>query len=131
MPDDFSPVFAKVADIMERAIQLNFTMGGRLPAVGYFDDVRGGIPWMPLKPPRSGTPLIATGRFYHSIDSNFGDDFAQVSAGGGMAWDARVPFVHQYGSRDGRIPARPYMILTEHDMDEIEEIIRGDFFITK
>jgi len=137
--EDFSPVFDKVADIMERAIKLNFTVGGRPPASGYFDDVRGVIPWLPTKirgKRVGGTPLVASGRFAGSVEGDSGEDYAEVSAGGNFS-DPRIPFVHQLGTltagrnRNVRIPARPYMILTDHDMSEIADTIMDEFIITK
>ena len=127
--------FREVANIMERAIQLNFTMGGRPPAMQYFPNVRGAIPWEPLKPPRNGTPLVATGRFYASVGSESGPTSATAFAGGGVFPDARVPWVHLLGtesagrSHNVRIPARPFMTLTEFDIEKIKQVLMDDIII--
>lgn len=117
---DFSSAMKGVADLMERAIQLNFSMGGR-PS-----------PWPALKPPRSGTPLVATGRFYRSIQSSHGPTWAMVEAGGNFN-DVRIPMIHQYGGFAGRnlasyIPPRSYMVLTQHDLSQIAEKIGHNIF---
>ncbi len=117
---DFSEAMEGVADLLQRAIQLNFTMGGRP------------TPWTPLKPPRSGTPLVATGRFYHSIQSSSGPTWAMVEAGR-PDWDIRIPMIHQYGGWAGRnhasyIPPRPFMVLTDHDKKQIAQHIGGRLF---
>ena len=129
---DFSDRMKDAAELMERAIQLNFTMGGRPPARGW--PVYGQTPWEPLKPPRSGTPLVATGAFYRSINNRSDKTWAEVGVGGNFN-DIRIPAIHQYGgmagrNRTARIPSRPFMVLTDHDMDGLAGIMMRQFIIT-
>ena len=129
---DFSDRMKDSAEVMERAIQLNFTMGGRPPARDW--PIYGQTPWEPLKPPRSGTPLVATGAFYNSVNGRSGNTWAEVGAGGNFG-DIRIPAIHQFGgmagrNRTARIPARPYMVLTDYDLDQLANIMMRQFIIT-
>ena len=131
---DFRDRLREVANIMERAVQLNFTMGGRVPSPQYFPNVDGAIPWEPLQPPRGGTPLVATGRFYHSVRSESDTTSASVEAGSNFS-DPRIAWVHQMGTESAgrnhnvRIPARPYMTLTDFDIDKIKDVLMEDIII--
>jgi len=133
--ENHTEAFQGIAQILERAIQLNFSAGGRLPSQRFFPEEARHFPWEPLKPPRSGTPLVATGRFYASVRSEFDSDSASVFAGGNFA-DIRIPMIHQKGGMAGRnhsarIPARPFMVLTDHDMDQIADKFLEEFIISK
>lgn len=124
---DYTKAMREVAEIAERAIQTNFMMGGRPRA------------WEPVKPPRSGTPLVATGALYHSIHSDSGRDWAEVYAGGNFA-DPRIPralhgrdwgtFTMTGRNHAARLPARPFMVLTEFDIDQIRSVVASNLIIT-
>jgi phage gpG-like protein len=125
---DLSEAMTEAADIMQKAIQLNFTMGGRPFA------------WEPLKPPRSGTPLVARGDLYRSVNSESGDSWAETRAGGNFANPAIPRALHgrDWGTytmtgrnHASRLPARPFMILTDFDIEKIGDVILRDFIITK
>lgn len=66
-----------------------------------------GVPWEPVAH-RDGTPLIDTRTLLGSINSAYGDDFAEVGTN-----SAYGP-IHNFGGRTGRkkattITARPYL----------------------
>lgn len=125
---DMSERMVKVAEIAKRAIQTNFMMGGRPHA------------WEPVKPPRFGTPLIATGALYASIRSDSGPDWAEVAAGGNFG-DVRIPmalfgkgwgeFTMTGRNLAARLPSRPAMILTEHDLTQMGDVILKDFIVQR
>jgi phage gpG-like protein len=137
---DLSERMVEVADIMQKAIELNFTMGGRPFA------------WPALAPPRGGTPLVASGGLYQSIESEGGDTWAETSVGKdwmplrsrkkrsasnvgailralhGKDWGT---FTMTGRNHAARLPARPFMVLTDFDVEKIGDVILRDFIITK
>ncbi|MCT8675662.1 phage virion morphogenesis protein [Glaesserella parasuis] len=93
-----------IAGTMESAVLTNFDVGGR-PR------------WLGIKY-RDGSPLIDTENLMSSITSDYDKDVAIV--GTNEAYAA----IHQFGGKAGRgrkvdIPARPFLMLTPQDEEDI------------
>lgn len=130
---DFSPVMEKIAERMARSVQLNFDLGGR-PG------------WVPLKGVQE-TPLVLTGRLRRSIYKESDATTSEVGSRG-------VPYagIHQFGGtikhpgsskrqafrvgeewvvtnytrpHDIRIPARPYLVFQDSDIEEYKSMLVG------
>ncbi|MCT8560461.1 phage virion morphogenesis protein [Glaesserella parasuis] len=93
-----------IAGTMEAAVLTNFDVGGR-PR------------WLGIKY-RDGSPLVDTENLMSSITSDYDKDVAIV--GTNEAYAA----IHQFGGKAGRgrkvdIPARPFLMLTPQDEEDI------------
>lgn len=93
-----------IAGTMESAVLTNFDVGGR-PR------------WLGIKY-RDGSPLVDTENLMSSITSDYDKDIAIV--GTNEAYAA----IHQFGGKAGRgrkvdIPARPFLMLTPQDEEDI------------
>ncbi|MDP0232225.1 phage virion morphogenesis protein [Glaesserella parasuis] len=93
-----------IAGTMESAVLTNFDVGGR-PR------------WLGIKY-RDGSPLVDTENLMSSITSDYDKDVAIV--GTNEAYAA----IHQFGGKAGRgrkvdIPARPFLMLTPQDEEDI------------
>lgn len=101
-----------IAGTMESAVLQNFDAGGRPP-------------WQGLNY-REGKPLVDTENLMDSIDSSYNNDTAIV--GTNVVYAA----IHQFGGEAGRgkkvdIPARPFLVLTPEDEEDILEDVQ-DYF---
>lgn len=101
-----------IAGTMESAVLQNFDEGGRPK-------------WLGLKY-RKGTPLIDTENLMGSITSRYNNDSAEVGTNEPYA------AIHQFGGMAGRrrkvkIEARPFLILTQQDKDDILEDAQNYF----
>lgn len=106
------PLMRDIAAIMEKAVLTNFNEGGR-PT------------WLGIKH-RQGTPLIDSGILKSSITSEYDNNSAVVGTNEGYA------AIHQFGGMAGRgrkveIPARPFLVLTLQDEEDILQGIQ-DYF---
>ncbi|GBD39828.1 hypothetical protein HRbin37_02114 [bacterium HR37] len=118
--NDMSPAMKDIADIMLDAVEKNFEEEGR-PS------------WPPLSPSTikerqrkgfwPGKILQREGTLAGSISEDHGPLYALVGT------NIKYAPIHQFGGRSGkghraRIPARPFLSLTEEDKDGIVEVLR-------
>lgn len=101
---DKTDLMRNIAGTMESAVLTNFDVGGR-PA------------WLGIKH-REGTPLVDTENLMSSITRDYDNDSAVVGTNEPYA------AIHQFGGMAGRgrkvkIPARPFLQLTEQDEADI------------
>ncbi|MDI1471912.1 Phage capsid and scaffold [Thermodesulfovibrio sp. N1] len=116
---DRRPLMRNIAMIMHNAVEENFAQQGR-PS------------WRPLSPKTikarqqkgywPGSILQMRGRLASSITAQSDNDKAMV--GTNVVYAA----IHQFGGRAGRghraeIPARPFLSLTEEDLNDIKETV--------
>lgn len=109
---DRAPLMRSIAGTMESAVLQNFDVGGRPK-------------WLGLKY-RQGTPLVDTENLMNSITSYYDNDSAEVGTNEPYA------AIHQFGGKAGRrrkvdIPARPFLVLTPQDEDDILEDVQAYF----
>mgnify|MGYP002746159092 FL=1 len=109
---DRVPLMRSIAGTMESAVLQNFDVGGRPK-------------WLGLKY-RQGTPLVDTENLMNSITSYYDNDSAEVGTNEPYA------AIHQFGGKAGRgrkvdIPARPFLVLTPQDEDDILEDVQAYF----
>lgn len=109
---DRTPLMRSIAGTMESAVLQNFDVGGRPK-------------WLGLKY-RQGTPLVDTENLMSSITSYYDNDSAEVGTNEPYA------AIHQFGGKAGRgrkvdIPARPFLVLTPQDEDDILEDVQAYF----
>nr|DAO43809.1 MAG TPA: virion morphogenesis protein [Caudoviricetes sp.]DAP54939.1 MAG TPA: virion morphogenesis protein [Caudoviricetes sp.] len=109
---DRTPLMRSIAGTMESAVLQNFDVGGRPK-------------WLGLKY-RQGTPLVDTENLMNSITSYYDNNVAEVGTNEPYA------AIHQFGGKAGRgrkvdIPARPFLILTPQDEDDILEDVQAYF----
>ena len=88
-------------------------------------DVGGRPKWLGLKY-RQGTPLVDTENLMNSITSYYDNNVAEVGTNEPYA------AIHQFGGKAGRgrkvdIPARPFLVLTPQDEDDILEDVQAYF----
>ncbi|EIC13949.1 phage virion morphogenesis protein [Kingella kingae] len=104
----------QLAGTMHHAVRQNFKQGGRPK-------------WLGIEY-RNGKPLIDTGALRDNINQAYDNDTALV--GTNMVYAA----IHNFGGMAGRnrkvrIPARPFLVLTNEDkqdlMDEVQDYFRG------
>lgn len=104
----------KLAGTMHHAVRQNFRQGGRPK-------------WLGLQY-RNGKPLVDTGALRDSVNQNYDNDTAIV--GTNMVYAA----IHHFGGMAGRnrkvrIPARPFLVLTNEDkqdlMDDVQDYFRN------
>ena len=109
---DRTPLMKSIAGTMEAGVLQNFNDGGRPP-------------WQGLKY-REGDPLVNTRSLMKSITSEYDNNQAMVGTGKPYA------AIHQVGGKAGRnkkveIPARPFLLLTPEEEEDILEDIQ-DYF---
>lgn len=109
---DRTPLMRSIAGKMESAVLQNFDVGGRPK-------------WLGLKY-RQGTPLVDTENLMNSITSYYDNNIAMVGTNEPYA------AIHQFGGKAGRgrkvdIPARPFLVLTPQDEDDILEDVQAYF----
>lgn len=109
---DRTPLMRSIAGTMESAVLQNFDVGGRPK-------------WLGLKC-RQGTPLVDTENLMNSITSYYDNNIAIVGTNEPYA------AIHQFGGKAGRgrkvdIPARPFLVLTPQDEDDILEDVQAYF----
>lgn len=109
---DRTPLMRSIAGTMESAVLQNFDAGGRPK-------------WLGLKY-RQGSPLVDTENLMNSITSYYDNNIAIVGTNEPYA------AIHQFGGKAGRgrkvdIPARPFLILTPQDEDDILEDVQAYF----
>ena len=109
---DRTPLMRSIAGTMESAVLQNFDIGGRPK-------------WLGLKY-RQGTPLVDTENLMNSITSYYDNNVAEVGTNEPYA------AIHQFGGKAGRgrkvdIPARPFLVLTPQDEDDILEDVQAYF----
>ena len=109
---DRTPLMRSIAGTMESAVLQNFDVGGRPK-------------WLGLKY-RQGTPLVDTENLMNSITSYYDNDSAEVGTNEPYA------AIHQFGGKAGRgrkvdIPARPFLVLTLQDEEDILEDVQAYF----
>ena len=109
---DRTPLMRSIAGTMESAVLQNFDVGGRPK-------------WLGLKY-RQGTPLVDTENLMNSITSYYDNDSAEIGTNEPYA------AIHQFGGKAGRgrkvdIPARPFLVLTPQDEDDILEDVQAYF----
>lgn len=107
-----TPLMRRIAGTMEAGVLQNFEVGGRPP-------------WQGLKY-RDGNPLVDTENLMNSITSEYDNDQAMVGTNEPYA------AIHQFGGKAGRgrkvdIPARPFLLLTPEEEDDILEDIQDHF----
>lgn len=104
----------RLAGTMHHAVRQNFRQGGRPK-------------WLGLQY-RNGKPLVDTGALRDSVNQNYDNDTAIV--GTNMVYAA----IHHFGGMAGRnrkvrIPARPFLALTNDDkqdlMDDVQDYFRN------
>jgi len=129
--EDLTPVMRRIGELLVSSVQENFNREGRYSEPGSW---RGGSKrWQPLAPSTirqrerlgywPGQILTRTGRLKSSINYQAGKD--HVVVGTNLIYAA----IHQFGGKAGRghranIPARPFLVVQDEDLEEIREIIR-------
>ncbi|MFC0309465.1 phage virion morphogenesis protein [Gallibacterium trehalosifermentans] len=123
-----APLMQQLAGTMQTAVDRNFAAGGRPK-------------WLGLKA-RQGKPLIDSGELRNSIQQAWGNDYAMVGTNlpyaalhhfGGTITAKRAPYLKfKVGDKwvqkkQVTIPARPFMLLTEDDKNEMIQDIQ-DYF---
>lgn len=109
---DRTLLMRSIAGTMESAVLQNFDVGGRPK-------------WLGLKY-RQGTPLVDTENLMNSITNYYDNNVAEVGTNEPYA------AIHQFGGKAGRgrkvdIPARPFLVLTPQDEDDILEDVQAYF----
>ena len=109
---DRTQLMRSIAGTMESAVLQNFDVGGRPK-------------WLGLKY-RQGTPLVDTENLMNSITSYYDNNVAEVGTNEPYA------AIHQFGGKAGRgqkvdIPARPFLVLTPQNEDDILEDVQAYF----
>lgn len=109
---DRTPLMRSIAGTMESAVLQNFDVGGRPK-------------WLGLKY-RQGTPLVDTENLMNSITSYYDNNVAEVGTNEPYA------AIHQFGGKAGRgrkvdIPARPFLVLTPQDEEDILDDVQAYF----
>ena len=107
-----APLMRNISGTMYSAVMQNFDAGGR-PA------------WLGLKY-RVGKPLTDTGRLRGSISEYSDNDSAVVGT------NSIYAAIHNFGGKAGRghavtIPARPFMVLTPQDEEDIIDDVQTYF----
>lgn len=109
---DMRPVMRKIAGIMHDAVEQNFEEEGRPK-------------WKPSKRAlkHKGKTLQDTGSLAVSISMRYDNKSAQVGT------NKKYAAIHQFGGKAGRgrkvtIPARPFLKLTDNDLEEIKEAVK-------
>lgn len=129
--EDLTPVMRRIGELLVSSVQENFNREGRYSEPGSW---RGGPKrWQELAPSTirqrerqgywPGQILTRTGRLKSSINYHAGKD--HVVVGTNLIYAA----IHQFGGKAGRghranIPARPFLVVQDEDLEEIREIIR-------
>ena len=134
---DFSDQFREVAQILMRAIKLNFSMRGARQPSQRFAVVRSGLaasfPWRQIQRPKGRPPLQGrTGRFANATRVEWAKNSAtarMVSPFSDTKAKGVIPWVHQKGSAARNIPARPFMYLTKEDEASIAKALMRDIII--
>lgn len=132
------PVMAGIAEgVMRSSVVRNFEVGGRFDRAG---SIRGGTnKWDPVAD--NPTPLIRSGTLRDSLHATSTEDTATLSAS--MEYAAAHNFGLPVGERSnlaqkknlkrkdapatrkaGGIPARPFMVMQDADIDEASDLIR-------
>jgi len=129
---NLKPAFEEIGELLVTSITKNFEVGGRYSVPGTW---RGGSnKWQPLSPAtlkrkRGNKILIETTNLLNSI--NWQADIDSVEVGSNRVYAA----IHQFGGKAGRgrkvtIPARPYLVVQQENLDEITDIL-GDYLLGK
>lgn len=123
-----APLMRQLAGTMKTAVDRNFAAGGRPK-------------WLGLKA-RQGKPLIDSGELRNSIQQTWDNDYAIVGTNlpyaalhhfGGTISAKRAKYLKfKVGDKwvqkkHVTIPARPFMLLTEDDKDEMIQDIQSYF----
>ncbi len=118
--EDMSPVMRSIAGVMLDAVEENFEKEGRPTK------------WKPLSPATlaqrkregkdTGKILQKSGQLAASISTKATSTSAMVGT------NKRYAAIQHFGGKAGRglkvtIPARPYMLLTDEDVEEIKDVI--------
>lgn len=109
---DRRPLMRKIAGIMKDAVEENFEQEGRPK-------------WKPSKRAmkQGGKTLQDTGQMAASVSEDYDNDSAAVGT------NKKQAAIHQFGGKAGKgkkatIPARPFLKLTDSDLEEIKEAIK-------
>lgn len=109
---DMRPLMQKIAGIMHDAVEENFEQEGRPK-------------WKPSKraQKQGGKTLQDKGQLAASISARYDNDSATVGT------NKKYAAIHQFGGKAGRerkvnIPARPFLKLTDGDLNEIKEAVK-------
>jgi phage virion morphogenesis protein len=109
---DRRPLMQELAGIMKDAVDENFEAEGRPK-------------WKPSKraQKQGGKTLQDTGSLATSISSKYDNNSAQVGT------NKKYAAIHHFGGKAGRgkkvtIPARPFLKLTDSDLEEIKEAVK-------
>lgn len=76
-----------------------------------------------LERKRGGRPLVQSGQLARSIRWQYAGDGVEIGTDRFASEWRGGAAVHQFGSRDGRIPARPFLGFSHDDVQALEEII--------
>ncbi len=109
---DRRPLMRKIAGIMHDAVEENFEQEGRPK-------------WKPSKRAmkQSGKTLQDTGQMAKSVTEEYDNDSALVGT------NKKYAAIQHFGGKAGRgkkvtIPARPFLKLTDSDLEEIKEAVK-------
>lgn len=122
-----------VLDRLEKAIRVNGPLGESIGNIAVDEVIENfetqgsniGQKWDPLKK-RQGAPLRDTGLLMGSIHSEIHGGNIEVIAS--RTTDSKngqvdIAWVHNYGSRDGRIPQREFMGISDGGKQDIEDLV--------
>lgn len=103
----------RVGNILEESVRTNFDVGGRYSSE--YSKLGGNQNWTP--PKDGGRPLYDTGRLKRSIDHRVTQNGVEINIGDPLA--AQYASAHNYGYRPRNLPARPFMVYQDQDVDDI------------
>lgn len=110
------PLFTEIGSALEASTRQRFEQG----------QGPDGIAWADVKPAtrrrkRNPKILVERGDLLNSIAFEAGSDFVQIIAG-----PTQYAATHQFGRPEANIPARPFLGLSDDDLQEIDEAT-GDY----
>lgn len=140
--DDLSPALRGIGEIVSESTKERFatsigpggerwaanapsTVLARLAQISGAYGKSGKITKKGIAAAQAKRPLVATGELRDSIHYQLGADGKSVMIGTNRfsgEWDGGAA-VHQFGSKDGRIPARPFLGISLDDRHEVLTVL--------
>lgn len=116
---DLSRPMAVIAELGRSSIVRNFQAGGRYSKPG---EIMGGSNKWQEKADKTPSILTVSTRLRDSIHPQSDRDSATIAA------SSQYAGIHNFGGKAGRgrkvkIPARPFMVLQESDVDQFKQIL--------
>lgn len=115
---DTRGLMRQIAALMEDSTETNFEVQGR-PA---WQKLKAATIANRLKRGKAGKILQVSGKLANSINSRYTN--RQAVVGTNLIYSR----VHQYGYKAKKIPARPYLKLTDRDIDQIIKTVEAHYY---